>query len=179
MRYTSIRSHLKAYSLVAKRTTTISHAFAAAIAPYDEFDDRLVREALTVLGQSPDADLLCAYCGEKAETWDHVHATVQHKKFSGHGHRLANLLPCCKPCNSSKGNQNWLEYLQHLHMPEKMRIERVSRIKAYLERYGVVDEIPEHLPEYREFMELRDQVQRIFIRADQLAETIRRKAKER
>ena len=101
-----VRSYLKAYSLVAKRTTAISHAFAAAIAPDEDFDDKRVREAMAVLGKDADSDLLCASCGDKAKTWDHVHATVKETEFGGHGHRLGNLLPCCKPCNSNKGNQD-------------------------------------------------------------------------
>jgi 5-methylcytosine-specific restriction endonuclease McrA len=178
MRYKSIRSHLKAYSLVAKRTTTINHAFAAAIAPYDDFDDQRVREALAVLGQDADDELFCAYCGQRAETWDHVYATVQDTEFSGHGHRLGNLLPCCKPCNSSKGNQGWREYLRRLNIPEKARSDRECRIEAYLEKYGLIDEVPEHLPEYQELLDLRRQVREIFKRADALAEVIRRKVKK-
>jgi 5-methylcytosine-specific restriction endonuclease McrA len=176
MRYKSIRSHLKAYSLVAKRTTTINHAFAAAIAPHDGFDDKRVREALAVLGQDADTDLLCAYCGEKAETWDHVHATVQETEFSGHGHRLGNLLPCCKPCNSRKGNLDWREWLRRLDMSAQVRSEREGRIEVYLEKYGVLDKVPEHLPEYQELMDLRRQVREIFRKADELAEVIRSKS---
>ena len=177
MRYTSIRSHLTVYSLVAKRTTTINHAFAAAVAPHDEFDDKRVREALAVLGQDADAELLCAYCGEKANTWDHVHATVHETEFSGYGHRLGNLLPCCKPCNSSKGNQDWRAYLRRLEMPEQVRMERERRIDAYLKKYEVIDKLAEHLPEYGELMDLRRQVREIFSKADELAKVIRSKSK--
>jgi 5-methylcytosine-specific restriction endonuclease McrA len=176
MRYKSIRAHLKAYSLVAKRTTTINHAFAAAVAPHDDFDEKRVREALAVLGQDADVDLLCAYCGAKAETWDHVHATVEETEFSGHGHRLGNLLPCCKPCNSSKGNQDWRGYLRRLDLPESVRGERERRVEAYLEKYGVIDKVPEHLPEYQQLMDLRRQVREIFSKADELAKVIRNKS---
>ena len=105
MRYKDIRRYLKPYSMVASRATTINHAFAACIAPCDKYDEEVMRKAIIALGQDPDSDLLCVYCGDEAETWDHIHATVREKKFSGHGHRIGNLLPCCKTCNSKKGNK--------------------------------------------------------------------------
>jgi 5-methylcytosine-specific restriction endonuclease McrA len=176
MRYKDIRRFLKPYSMVASRTTTISHAFAASIAPCDTFDDQRVRMALTVLGQDPDGELECAYCGARAETWDHVHATVQHKKFSGYGHRLGNLLPCCKPCNSRKGNKNWLVFLRTLPITEALRAERERRIATYLTEYGVKDVVPEQLPEYEQLQELRRQVLQLFREADELAIVVRRKS---
>ena len=176
MRYKDIRRFLKPYSMVASRTTTISHAFAASIAPCDSFDDQTVRTALVALGQDPDADLECAYCGARAETWDHVNATVRDKKFSGYGHRLGNLLPCCKLCNSRKGNKNWLIFLRTLPIGEELHAERENRISAYLTEYGAKDEVPEHLPEYEQLQELRRQVLQLFREADELATIIRRKS---
>jgi hypothetical protein len=176
MRYKDIRRFLKPYSMVASRTTTISHAFAASIAPCDTFDDQRVRTALTKLGQDPDGELECAYCGARAETWDHVHATVQDKKFSGYGHRLGNLLPCCKPCNSRKGNKHWLTFLRTLPIPESLRAERESHIAAYLMEYSVKDLVPEHLAEYEQLQELRRQVLQLFREADELASVVRKKS---
>ena len=99
MHYSSIRSHLKPYVIVARRKSTISHAFAAAIAPSDVYSEDQVRGAITELAMNPDEDLVCAYCGVKAQTWDHVYATVRDTHFSGFGHRLGNLLPCCLAAN--------------------------------------------------------------------------------
>jgi 5-methylcytosine-specific restriction endonuclease McrA len=177
MRYTSIKAHLKAYSIVAKRTTTINHAFAAAIAPHDAFNEQRVREALQTLGQDPDGEIACAYCGGPAETWDHVHATVAKKEFSGHGHRLGNLLPCCKPCNSKKGNKDWQAYLGQMKLTEADRAERVEVISRYLKKYGVVDAVPEESAEYRELVRLREEVLERFKRADELAGRIRAKSR--
>jgi len=36
MKKESIKKHLKAYSVFGKRNSTINHAFASAIAPFDE-----------------------------------------------------------------------------------------------------------------------------------------------
>lgn len=177
MRFRDIRRYLKPYSMVASRSTTINHAFAASIAPSDTFDEKKVRAAVVALGQDPDADLICAYCGAEAETWDHVHATVKNKAFSGHGHRLGNLLPCCKPCNSKKGNKDWRTFLG-TRPADLQRADRERRIQAYLTAYEVKDSIPQHLPEYQEFQELRRQVLELFAKADRLAAIVRSKASE-
>jgi hypothetical protein len=176
MRYKDIRRYLKPYSMVASRTTTINHAFAACIAASDAFDEKRIREALAVLGQDPDTNLLCAYCGKDAETWDHVHATVKDKRFSGFGHRIGNLLPCCKACNSKKGNKDWRVFLNSLSILEPLRTEREIGIEAYLNRYCSMDAIPEHLTEYQELQELRRQVLDLFKEADQLAGIVRSKS---
>jgi len=68
LRYNSIRGHLRPYSIVGRRRTTINHAFASAIAPCDAFDEVSVRETIVLLGQNPDLDLQCSYCGALAET---------------------------------------------------------------------------------------------------------------
>lgn len=116
MRLKSIATHLRPYLMLARRRTTINHAFAAAVAPSDTYDEARTREALLVLGLNPDGELECAYCGELAETWDHVFATVRNSRFSGYGHRLGNLMPCCKPCNSRKGNKHWQAHLETLQL---------------------------------------------------------------
>lgn len=89
MRFADIRRYLKPYSIVANRSTTINHVFAASIAPSDIYDEATIRKAIAYLGQNPDMDLLCVYCGHSAETWDHAHATVKDKAFSGYGTELA------------------------------------------------------------------------------------------
>ncbi|HUO07869.1 MAG TPA: HNH endonuclease [Phycisphaerae bacterium] len=178
MRYSDIKQHLRPYLITGRRTTTINHAFAAAIAPFDEYDEERVKKALRLLGQDPDSEILCAYCGSPAETWDHVHATVRKTKFSGHGHRVGNLLPCCKPCNSKKGSKDWQVFLKRLAITEPERNQREGRIAAYLKEFLVSDDIPEHLPEYAELQQLRLEVLKIFKRADELAKSIREKSRK-
>lgn len=171
MNYSSIRTHLKPYVIVARRKTTINHAFAAAIAPSDEYSEEYIREAMSALGQDPDQELLCAYCGAPAQSWDHVFATVKNSNFSGHGHRLGNLLPCCKPCNSAKGNKDWLVYLAKLNQPNQP--ERISLISAYLAKYSVSDQIPKQSPEYQRLTEIKSQVLALLEEADSVAKIIR------
>jgi hypothetical protein len=179
MKYTSIREHLRPYGIVARRRTTINHAFAAAVAPADTYDEAQVRAAIAALKQDPDAALECAYCGQAAETWDHVLATVLHSRFSGHGHRLGNLLPCCKPCNSKKGNKSWMQHLNSLGLePHELR-QRIDVIRAYLETYGVIDILPDHSTEYLELERIREQVMDLLRRADQIAAVVRAQTKAR
>ncbi|WP_420093107.1 HNH endonuclease [Noviherbaspirillum denitrificans] len=173
MRYSSIKSHLKPYVIVARRRTTINHAFASAIAPSDAYSDSLVRAAVLVLGQDPDKDLACAYCGDPAQTWDHIFATVKDSRFSGHGHRLGNLLPCCKPCNSKKGNKNWRDYLAGLNLPDYDK--QAARIDAYLTRYSTQDLLPQESPEYERLLQIKEQVMTLLAEADQIARVIRDK----
>jgi hypothetical protein len=154
----------------------INHAFAAAIAPSDTYDAEAVKAAVVLLGQNPDAHLVCVYCGGAAETWDHVHATVKDKKFSGHGHRLGNLLPCCKPCNSRKGNKDWRTFLMGLQPEDRERKQRERLIQNYLKKYECNDSIPDHLPEYKELQELHRQVLELLAKADNVAAAIRSKA---
>ncbi len=173
MRCSDIRRHLKPYSILTNRTTTVNHAFAAAIAPCDPYDAQKTCDAMRLLGQDPERDLTCVYCGLKAETWDHVRATVLNKKFSGFGHRLGNLLPCCKPCNSRKGNRSWSDYLNGLGLDPDELARRWRQIEDYLAEYPCLDSIPEHMPEYQQLQELRRQVLELFAQADHIANELR------
>jgi hypothetical protein len=173
MRYPDIKRHLKPYLIVAHRKTTINHAFAAAIAPCDEFGEQRVRKAIASLGQYPDSELYCSYCGALAETWDHVFAIVQDSLFSGYGHRLGNLLPCCKPCNSKKGNKDWKLFLELLPVPEEVRVQRIATIQRYLNEYLVPDAIPEHLAEYQELQKIKEQIIGLMTLADVIAQRLR------
>ena len=175
MYYSDIRRYLKPYSIEANRTTTITHAFAAAIAPSDIYDDKQIREAVATLRQNPDEPLECVYCWALAETWDHLFATVKKKQFSGFGHRVGNLVPCCKPCNSKKGNKPWQTYLSQRGLPQAMLDERTRRIAGFVDRYGRKDEIPDQLPEYQRLGEIRLQILDLIREADGIARNLRTK----
>ena len=112
MKKDSIKRHLSPYSIFKKRATTINHAFASALAEYEEYNESRVTDAIRALGQDPDSHLDCVYCDKPAETWDHVFGLVIAKEYSGYGHVLGNLVPCCKDCNSKKGNKNWKDFLR-------------------------------------------------------------------
>lgn len=49
----------------------------------------------------------CAYCGDPADTWDHIVPVS-----AGGRTTPGNILPACRSCNSSKGNRDvwdWME----------------------------------------------------------------------
>ncbi|HVW10688.1 MAG TPA: hypothetical protein VHC90_19000 [Bryobacteraceae bacterium] len=175
MRYSAIRQHLKPYSILGRRRTTVNHAFAAAVAPCDAYDETLVRESILHLEQDPDADLKCVYCAAPAETWDHLNATVRKTVFSGFGHRLGNLLPCCKPCNSRKGNKTWQTHLRSLKLGEAECSRRERLIGNHISQRLKEDRIDDS-PEYAELLKVRAQVLALFARADELATQIRSKS---
>lgn len=177
MHYKSLRNHLKPYEMVKRRRTTINHAFAAAVAPHDDYDEMRIREALRVLGQDPDQPLSCAYCGRAAQTWDHVGATVRNREFSGHGHRLGNLLPCCKPCNSAKGNRDWSDFMATLAQGPEHEARRAA-IAIYLDTYGVEDRLDATMPEMAQLAEIRELVLLLMQKGDELAAAIRERSRD-
>jgi len=180
MKMESIKSHLRPYSILQKRETTINHAFASALAPNDEYNDEVVSNALKFLGQNPEHDLTCVYCGKKAETWDHVYGLVKNMNFSGYGHVVGNLLPCCKQCNSEKGNKYWLDYLKGKYVSNKKRNNKILRIKAYLNKYlrsrinyNILK--AKHASDIKKYEALKSKMFSLMKRADKLASSIRLK----
>ena len=127
MRKSDIKRHLQDYSIFNKRKTTVTHAFASALSIADTYDEVKIDNALRILGQDPDGELTCAYCDKLAETWDHIKAVVQGGGFSGHGHQINNLIPCCKDCNSKKGNKDWLTFLKQKNFDTPDRIDRIQK----------------------------------------------------
>ena len=161
-----------------KRKSTFANAFASALAPYDEYTAAAVAEAMRDLEQHPDADLQCVYCGEAAATWDHVFSRVIKGEFSGHGHRIRNLVPCCRTCNESKGRKPWRSFLETRNPPDKD--DRIRRMEQFLgstnaqpiNREGVKGNADEEL---KRFLEIRSQVFDLLAEADHLAVNIRLK----
>ncbi|RYG94987.1 MAG: hypothetical protein EON58_15115 [Alphaproteobacteria bacterium] len=173
MRIKSITTHLRPYIMLARRRTTINHAFAAAVAPSDLYDASRAATAMRALGLDPDDDLECAYCGAIAETWDHVFATVKDSRFSGHGHRLGNLLPCCKLCNSKKGNKSWQTHLSSVSMSDDKRAERFKAISDYVSRYAVEDQVSANSADHERLDEIRQQVLALLEEGDRIAARVR------
>ena len=176
MNIKSIKKHLLPYSIMGKRQTTINHAFASAIAPNDVYNDKIMDEAIRILGQNPAKDLSCVYCGELAETWDHVFGLVKNYKFSGYGHVIGNLLPCCKECNSEKGNRDWKDFIR-----TKLDFDSRSKIiSQYLSKYLPVmidyDRIQRICPDEISNLEnIKNKIFRLMEEADGIAVKVREK----
>ena len=132
MRIQDIAKFLSPYSIHQKRSTTVKHAFASAEAPADAFSfAKIVEEFNGLYGGKIEDELKCIYCDKPAETWDHLVGLVKDGRYSGYGHRIRNLVPCCKSCNSSKGNKDWEIWLRsQAHRFEGVE-DRITRIRRY------------------------------------------------
>lgn len=132
MKIESIKKHLSAYSIYQKRHTTISHAFASALAPVDGYDEARLLKALRDFGQEDEDDVLCVYCEKSAQTWDHLVCLVKKGELNGYGHQIGNLVPSCKDCNSRKGAKDFRVFvagLKSLSDTKKRRL--LSRLENH------------------------------------------------
>ncbi|MBB5443641.1 MULTISPECIES: HNH endonuclease [unclassified Paraburkholderia] len=64
---------------------------------------------------------LCAYCGNHFETWDHVIPVSK-----GGTTTPGNMVPACRPCNSSKKNSDINDWLDRAPMIKPYTIEYLS-----------------------------------------------------
>jgi len=138
----------------------------------DRYDEAIARAAITLLGQNPDAALSCACCGELAQTWDHVNATVKNSRFSGYGHRIGNLLPCCKDCNSKKGSKTWTAYMDLLKGRDGYEARRTA-IGRYLQSLSTIDAVSDSVTGVSELEIIRLKVLSLLEEGDELAGRIR------
>jgi len=169
--------------IVDRRLTTINHAFASAIAIIDEYDPNANARAVEKLGQNPNEDLSCVYCGKEAQTWDHVFALVDHGEYSGFGHTLGNLVPCCKECNSQKGNRNWKGFLRSKQQDEKSFSDRAQKLTTYITSEMpprmAIEDIRKICPaEMEELVRAKSEVILQMEKADTAASQIRKKVKD-
>jgi hypothetical protein len=178
MRASSIQRHLRP-STIMGRKSTFSSAFASALAPHDNYSEAAVFEAIRDLDQDPNAELECVYCGTEAATWDHVFGRVVKGEFSGHGHRIRNLVPCCRECNESKGSKHWHKFIEIRNPDNKaVRIERMKRFLRDTNVQSINTESMGHevTAELTQFLAIRSQVFDLMAEADRLAVIIRQKA---
>ncbi|MBX2982966.1 MAG: HNH endonuclease [Flavobacteriales bacterium] len=179
MKKKDLKRHLQDYSIFSKRSSTINHAFASALSIADDYDEEKINTALKILGQDPNADLLCAYCDKSAETWDHIKAVVSKSSFSGHGHQINNLIPCCKDCNSAKGNKEWNVFLQIKNLDTQERIDRITNYinHNYIDAKNLL-QTEDFKADLTEFNEIKEQVFQLLKKGDQKAKVIRDKIRK-
>jgi hypothetical protein len=175
MKKESIKFHLAPYSIYQKRKTTINHAFASGIAPVDQYDEAKLRTALRSLGQDPDADLDCIYCGSTAETWDHLVGLVKNSELRGYGHQLGNLVPWCRDCNSKKGAKDWNVFLRAA-FPDQFE-PRSTLISSYLDQHAVpvdLQRLEKISPnDWTEYCATKKQILDLMKKADEIALRLR------
>ena len=71
----------------------------------------------------------CAYCGADTELLIEHAIPINREKLGEH--RLGNLVPSCKPCNSNKGSKDFREFLEG-------NIVVISRIEEYMDSRNYV-----------------------------------------
>ncbi|MGV8830941.1 MAG: HNH endonuclease [Devosia sp.] len=177
MKMASIKKYLRPQTIMGRKST-FSNAFASALAPHDIYSASAVAAALGELGQDPEGDLFCVYCGVDAATWDHVFNRVIKGEFSGHGHRIRNLVPCCRTCNERKGQKSWQDWLSIVAPADQLA--RQARIQAFLDSGGIAPTTPEQFAqqggeEMERYLEIRRTVFELMLEADLLAVKIREK----
>lgn len=85
-------------------------------------------------------DNKCAYCGQEATHLDHLHPMIRDNEPTGYGTDPGNLVPCCKKCNTPKGNMEWEDFMrsskcEHTAKPNRTLQEsideRIQNIKDF------------------------------------------------
>ena len=177
MKYQTIKKYLRP-SRIMGRKSTFTNAFASALAPHDVYNPEIVAVAMRDLGQNPESNLTCIYCGSEAATWDHLFNRVEAGYFSGHGHRIRNLVPSCRTCNEQKGKKSWRVFLDSKNPVDKdLRIKRIEKFLNATDAKPVTLDVMKQIApdEMRRFAEIKDEVFRLMAEADDLAEVIRNK----
>ena len=175
MKKEDIKRHLTIYSIFDKRSTTINHAFASAIAPSVNYDEKIINEALEFLGQNPNEDLKCIFCEKEAETWDHLTGLVKNKVLRGFGHQIGNLVPCCKECNSKKGSK---EFEQFINETGQNNSDLINRLQQYQNKFAKIIDL-EYLKqinpiEFEEYYQIKKEIFELMKKADKIAEKLRK-----
>jgi hypothetical protein len=132
---------MPAIQSMKSRKTSITNAFVSAIIPVVRPTTEEILEALKILGMTPSS-VECIYCGDKCNAWDHLRPIVVGRRPTGYISEIANLVPACQPCNSSKGNSQWKQWMLGgaPQCPKSRNVteveKRVLRLEAY-ERWRV------------------------------------------
>lgn len=173
MKFSDIKRYLSPHSIHRARITSINGAFAAAIVPLEIYDADRVLEALRFLGQpDPQGELVCVYCQvQNAKTWDHIVPVIKKKRPNGPGHQLGNLLPCCKDCNSAKGNKDWVDFLRCAEKDGVDRSPTIELITKYRARYVVQPEFEANDTEvnWLKLQIIQSNIEKLMLEADAIA----------
>jgi hypothetical protein len=130
---------------ITGRTSSITNSFINSIIPIVPPTEEDVREALSILGMTPET-FQCAYCGAPVTEWDHLRPLVLNKKPTGYISEIHNLVPACGKCNQSKGNKNWRVWMlsDAKRSPKTKEVadlsEKVARLGEF-ESWGVPTKI--------------------------------------
>ena len=173
---------------INQRTSSITNAFYGSILPYHRLTKEQELQRLHVLGYEVENvnDATCIYCGEHANTWDHLYPLIVNQAPSGYFHEINNLVPSCNTCNSSKGNQHYENWL--IGNSERVMIIRnvkgrdtdaiidlISRTEEEKKPRNILDEIDliRNQDDGLEFEKYRTEIFRLMEEARELSTRIR------
>ena len=132
MRTEDIKKKLRPHRIHGRKST-LTTAFASAIAPRDDYEPDRVNRVIRDLRQNP-SNLKRVFCGKPATSWDHLVPLIKDKKFSGYGHWLGNLVPCCTDCNALKRGVDWRDFLKSQD-PSNFHAKKTLLLR-HVEKYG-------------------------------------------
>ena len=174
-----------AQTMVARKST-LTNAFVSALIPsFDPSVDE-IEEALRILGLDP-FDLRCAYCGNGWHTWDHLRPLVTKCKPTGYITEIANLIPSCSPCNSSKGSSHWKKWMfgKAKGSPRARRIsdldqraERLTTFENWREPIRVDFEALLGSEDWDRYWSLHEAVVRDMYSAQEFANSLRKRVED-
>jgi hypothetical protein len=73
----------------------------------------------------------CVYCGDTANTQDHIEPLVLCGMPTDLTATALDMLPCCGPCNSSKGANTWRDYMARTKRKAANHTDRIKWISGY------------------------------------------------
>jgi HNH endonuclease len=123
---------MPAVQSMKSRKTTITNAFVSAIIPVEPPTPEDIAEALLVLGMTAES-VVCSYCGDKCNAWDHLRPLVVGRRPTGYISEIANLVPACSPCNSSKTNKHWRDWMTG-KAPQSPTSRAIQNLQIRIER---------------------------------------------
>ena len=77
---------------------------------------------------------ICVYCGNEANVLGHINTSL-----IGYDNSNRNLIPCCRMCNSSKGNKTIEEWLDVSDDKLTKGARRVKNVPFYRQRRAIID----------------------------------------
>lgn len=121
---------------MVSRKSSITNAFVNSLLPVVQPTVDEIGQALAILEMEP-TDLRCSYCRDKATEWDHLRPIVVNLRPTGYISEIANLVPSCNKCNSSKRNANWRTWMlsKANRSPARRGVENVQELVARIEAY--------------------------------------------
>ena len=111
---------------ITSRISTLRRSMACTMMNRDACTPEQEQEWLTFF-----PDNKCAYCGQPATHLDHLHPMIRDNEPTGYGTDPGNLVPCCRKCNTPKGNMDWEDFMrsskcEHTAKPNKTLQESID-----------------------------------------------------